>query len=225
MPTLQPGQVAAYAKAAGWPQNKVAWVVTVTFAESSWNTEAVHPNSNGTTDYGLAQNNSVHAPLFPDFFPPSENWKNPLINLKVAKAIHDKQGDGAWVSSDNPRRKQVEGVANQVATQVAGLNNVDNLLAYAGAKKTDSWVNTFLNWGSGIIPGTGGIAPDFVDNDGDGYPDSAGKAVIEAVQGGLFAGLGPALWIGGGSILVILGVVLLAKDMSPLGQVAKMVGK
>jgi hypothetical protein len=226
MPVLQPGQVAAYAKAAGWPQDKVAWVVTVSFAESSWNTDATHYNTkDGTTDYGLMQCNSIHANSFPDFFPPSENWKNPLTNMTVAKKIFDSQGEGAWVSSDNPKRKQVAGVADQVASQIAGINDPKNLAILTGGQVSD-WPN-WVDW-LGKTLGGGVTAPDFTKYPNSaGFPPSVGNTGIaigtdiatNGLAGAVFGEYGPYLWIAGGSVLVLLGVLLLAKD-TDIGKAA-----
>lgn len=67
---------------AGFPQS--SWVngVAIALAESGGNTTATHKNSNGSTDFGVWQINSVHADLLA-----THNWKDPVDNARMAASI------------------------------------------------------------------------------------------------------------------------------------------
>ena len=63
--------------------------------ESSLNQKATHLNKNGTTDYGLLQNNSIYlkdaADLGLDFVNSMDD------NIRYARLTFEKQGFGAWL--------------------------------------------------------------------------------------------------------------------------------
>lgn len=59
-----PGQIALFARNAGFPESELTTAVAVALAESGGKVAAISPpNSNGTRDYGLWQINSVHTQL------------------------------------------------------------------------------------------------------------------------------------------------------------------
>lgn len=214
MPTLSPLQVAAFAKVANWPQAKIPWVVGVTFAESSWNTDAIGgPNSRGERWYGLGQNSDVHRDKFPNFFPPSEIWKDPVSNLAVMKAIYDAQGEGAWAPSDNQARRNAMAQGVIAANQVASITDKAALLKIAGYSKTLADLP--------VVGGLVRIGEDPVGAAVNGAgPVAGGAEAATGALGWITANLGSALWIGGGVVLVLVGGLLLAKS-EVLGGVGK----
>ena len=101
MTVLSDAQIAATARLAGFSGQDIVTAVAVALAESSGRTDATNHNSDGSTDYGLWQINSVHADLLN-----SGNWQTPLDNAKMAKSVHDAAGSwrpwstfnsGAWL--------------------------------------------------------------------------------------------------------------------------------
>lgn len=77
--TLTDAQIAGAAKAAGFSGGSLATAVAVALAESSGDPGATNQNTNGSTDYGLWQINSVHGPLLKQ-----GDWRNPTDNAKMA---------------------------------------------------------------------------------------------------------------------------------------------
>ena len=61
MAVIPVSQIASYAYAAGFRGNSLTTAIAICLAESGGNTSAVNHNTNGTTDYGLWQINSVHS--------------------------------------------------------------------------------------------------------------------------------------------------------------------
>lgn len=62
----------------------------IAFCESGIRAEATNKNKNGTTDTGIFQINSIHQI-------PEKYLKDPLINIRVAKVLYDRQGWNPWV--------------------------------------------------------------------------------------------------------------------------------
>lgn len=61
MPVLSDREIAAYLKAAGFPQDQLGIGVAIALAESGGRTDALNTaNRNGTWDAGLMQVNSIH---------------------------------------------------------------------------------------------------------------------------------------------------------------------
>lgn len=199
MTILTPIQIAYLANAVGWPWDKVGWVIAVAFAESSWDTEAVHPNSNGTTDYGLMQVNTVHKNLV-NFFPPSDKWKDPATNLMAAKSVWDVEGDAAWNSSLAGHDDKIA-VGNAAAQQAQAQPLPQEIV--------DSIKN--------------GVSITGIIVDGSGQTTTQVGGVVTDALSNIFSldGLGKYMWIGGGAVLVILGVVLYFKsDIISVAKVA-----
>ena len=75
MATLTPAQIAGYAKSAGFPDSEIATATAVALAESGGRTDAQNRNTNGSTDYGVWQINTVHGALLNngDKFNPADN--------------------------------------------------------------------------------------------------------------------------------------------------------
>lgn len=90
--TIPPTAIAAAAYAGGFRANDEVIAVAVGLAESGGNIIATHLNTNGTTDYGLWQINSVHAALLA-----SGSWSDPIANARMAFSIqHDAGGWTPW---------------------------------------------------------------------------------------------------------------------------------
>lgn len=90
---LSDSQIAQAAAAGGFSGNDQIIAVAVALAESGGNASATHKNSNGTTDYGLMQINSVHSALIA-----SGTWSNPTDNMRMAKSVKDSSGWTAWTT-------------------------------------------------------------------------------------------------------------------------------
>lgn len=60
----------------------------IALAESSGNTGATHKNTNGSTDYGLFQINSVHSDLLN-----GGNWRDPTANANMAYRLFASRGN------------------------------------------------------------------------------------------------------------------------------------
>lgn len=112
-------QIASAAKTAGFPADQIATAVAISLAESSGRQTVTHRNSNGTTDYGLWQINSVHGALLQQ-----GDWRNPVDNAKMALQV---SGGGTnwkpWSTFNNgsyllflPRGKVAAGNAGTTST-------------------------------------------------------------------------------------------------------------
>jgi hypothetical protein len=85
---LNAQQIAGYAIAAGFPPDQIATATAVALAESGGETTATNRNSNGSTDYGLWQINTVHGALL------NQGDKfNPLDNAKMALTVYARAGN------------------------------------------------------------------------------------------------------------------------------------
>jgi len=93
MPSLSASQIAGAAQAAGFTGANLTIAVAVALAESGGNPTASHKNSNGSTDYGLWQINSVHSSLLA-----SGNWQDPTANAKMAFSVFQGSGWKAWTT-------------------------------------------------------------------------------------------------------------------------------
>lgn len=92
---LSTGQIADAMRRAGWPENAVPTGVAVAMAESGGNPTATNRNSNGSTDYGLFQINSIHANILK-----SGTWSNPVDNARMALQVYREAGNkwSPWVA-------------------------------------------------------------------------------------------------------------------------------
>jgi lysozyme-like protein len=83
MPQLSDREIAGAVKAAGFPRASWNVAIAVALAESGGNSDALNDaNTNGSSDYGLFQINSVHADLLKQ-----HNWRDPVQNAQMAKVI------------------------------------------------------------------------------------------------------------------------------------------
>lgn len=87
---LSEKQVTDLAIAAGWRGADVAIAVAVARAESDWKPTATLLNTNGSTDHGLWQINSVHAAILA-----AGNWRDPADNAAMAFKVWKESG-GRW---------------------------------------------------------------------------------------------------------------------------------
>lgn len=123
---LSGGQVARAAYAAGWRGADLVIAVAVAKAESGWNPTATNQNTNGSTDIGLFQVNSVHAAILA-----TGNPLDPTDNARMAFQVWTDAGQrwGPWVTYWRGTYKQhledaqaaVAGVAS-VAASTAGCS-------------------------------------------------------------------------------------------------------
>lgn len=78
------------AKHAGFTGTDLLIAVAVAGAESGWNPTATNLNTDGSTDYGMWQINSVHADLLA-----SGDWRDPFANAAMAHRVWSDAG-GSW---------------------------------------------------------------------------------------------------------------------------------
>ena len=117
MTVLSANQVAGLVKAAGFPSNDQAIMVAICKAESGYNTTATHKNSNGTTDRGLWQINSVHSQ-----FNATQLINDPQYNANAAKSIYDGQGLKAWTTYSSGAYQKYMNEARSAVANAASVN-------------------------------------------------------------------------------------------------------
>lgn len=111
-------QLTQYAVEAGFPANVAPTMAAIALAESSGNASATHRNSNGSTDFGLWQINSVHGSLLA-----GKNWADPLTNAKMAFSVYQSQGERAWSTfSSGAYKRYLNGAP--AAGNVTGSGNL-----------------------------------------------------------------------------------------------------
>lgn len=200
-------------------------------SQSSGGDTAQSPGfSAGGTGAGGAfqiQNNHTESELgIPGFWSQSL-WKNPVTNGKAARKIYNDQGIKAWSAYTNQSYAQYLQRANVAVAAVEAKTGGSSTANDPKAGTTNQGVTNFgqeLLAGATSALGLFGLAPGVstapsIDKDGN---VSAGVSVDVP---GIFDGLQSAMWIGGGALLVVLGVIMLAKDATPVGAALKMVGK
>lgn len=82
MPTLSASQIAGYAKNSGVPPNQVATATAIALVESGGQTDVTNHNTDGSTDFGVWQINSVHKDLLN-----GKDWRDPAQNAAMMFAI------------------------------------------------------------------------------------------------------------------------------------------
>lgn len=95
MAKLTPSQIAGAAKQAGFPDSELATATAVALAESGGETTATNRNTNGSTDYGLWQINTVHGSLLS-----SGDKFSALDNARMAYTVYSRAGNKwtPWVT-------------------------------------------------------------------------------------------------------------------------------
>jgi hypothetical protein len=122
MSALDPAQIAAYARQAGFPEHLIPTKVAIALAESSGNPSAHNPNARtGDNSYGLWQINMLGG-MGPERrrqfgIQSNEELFDPSANARAAKAIYDSQGLGAWSVYKSGRYKDFLGQAQAAAAQ------------------------------------------------------------------------------------------------------------
>lgn len=92
-------------------------MVAIARAESGFRVEVINTlNSNGSTDYGLFQINSVHG------FDQRRLTSDAAFNTSCAKRIYDSQGLRAWSVYNSGRYQQFVNEARQGVAQAAGVS-------------------------------------------------------------------------------------------------------
>jgi hypothetical protein len=128
---LSKQQIAQLARQAGWPEDKIPFVVGVAGAESGFKPKALNPNaSTGDESYGLMQINMLGA-MGPERLKAfglqsKEQLYDPLTNLKAAKQIYDWQGPGAWsVYRSGKYKEYMPGAAEVAATSQVSQPSIE----------------------------------------------------------------------------------------------------
>jgi hypothetical protein len=106
-------QIDAAALEAGWLlSDERAIAVAIAMAESGGNPAATHRNTNGSTDYGLWQINSIHADILR-----TGSWSNPTDNARMARKVYENAGRKftPWVTYTNGRYLAFLSVARSTA--------------------------------------------------------------------------------------------------------------
>jgi hypothetical protein len=89
--------IAIAARTAGFDEQNLKTAVMVALAESGGNEFATNRNTNGTTDYGLWQINSIHTDALK-----LGNWQVPTDNAKMAYMVFKQRGSwSAWSAYNN----------------------------------------------------------------------------------------------------------------------------
>lgn len=104
-------QLVGIAESGGFPPRYAGIAASIALAESSGNPSAEHHNTNGSTDYGLWQINSVHAGSYGQ----PNSWLNPQTNAKVAYSLFKSQGFRPWVTYNSGAYKRYLPTGSQVA--------------------------------------------------------------------------------------------------------------
>lgn len=142
MTTLSDSQIAGLAQGAGFTGSQIPIMVAIALAESSGNPGATHTNSNGSTDYGLWQINSVH-----NF---SGNLLDPQVNAAAARTVFNSQGFQAWSTYNSGAytrylgRGQAAAANPTAATGGSGGGNVQTVsdTSVSGSSALSTSVNT-----------------------------------------------------------------------------------
>ncbi|HEX7667724.1 MAG TPA: hypothetical protein VF407_24520 [Polyangiaceae bacterium] len=92
---LSESQVASLLRTAGFPESQIGRMVCTAKYESAFYDKASNKNSNGSTDYGLFQINSIHVGKGGCTSTASSLYDT-SVNTKCAKEIFDDQGNNAW---------------------------------------------------------------------------------------------------------------------------------
>lgn len=214
-----PGQASPLQLAAAWiqaggPVSETATAVAVALAESGGKLTAIDHDSNGSTDYGPWQVNSVNGGSTADY--------NLLTNAKNAVSVYQSQGWGAWSTYNNGKWKTFyyQGVnAAQVATastanQLAGA--LIPLLGVGSAALLPGEVGAAEATAGASGAGGAGTATSLATKAGQAYATGKQALGIAALASVL---LDPKHWlrilmIVGGGLLILLALVYMVKSQA-----------
>lgn len=152
--------VANVLRAAGFPENLVPTFMAIAMAESSWNPNATHRNSNGTIDEGLFQINSVHRGN--SWYP--QNRMDPLQSAKAALGVYQMQGLKAWSVYNSGAYRQflpssVPPVQNSIVARGVTVGNTASVNGVGGVRLAAIQKATaYMNSGVGYVWGGNSLA-------------------------------------------------------------------
>ena len=153
---LSPDQIASLMEQVGWtgpPETysrgysaTVETGVAIAEAESGGDPLATNHNTNGTTDYGLWQINSVHAALLA-----THDWRNPLDNTRMAYAIWKAAGGSftPWATYNSGAYKQHlgQGTSGDFTANHKNTLSLPNPLSGLDAiGAAFAWLGSAHNW-------------------------------------------------------------------------------
>lgn len=148
---LTAAQIAQWAQQSGFTGKDLQISVAVALAESSGRIDATNHDSNGTTDYGVWQINSVHAALFEQY----PQWWS-VENADMAHSVFTGSGWNAWTTFTSGAYKshmpdagaaaQNPSTGNQGTAPVnTSIGNALKGIAQA-VFKSAAWVTDPHNW-------------------------------------------------------------------------------
>lgn len=113
-------EIARAARSGGFPDNFLVTAVAVALAESGGNPQATNHNTNGTTDYGLWQINSIHQADLR-----GGEWSNPNDNARMAYAVFKRAGNSwwPWYAFRNGKHVQFMNRATQAVNSLGSSNS------------------------------------------------------------------------------------------------------
>jgi len=233
-------QLRKLAQNAGFPVSASGVAAAVAMAESSGNSNAINHNSDGSTDYGLWQINSVHARQFGT---PGSRWLDPVYNAQMAHTLWKSQGFHPWVTYNSGAYKQYNSSAKASGTVPTSVSN-------GVATAQNVGFNDFLqNLGGSLLNGpaghpdkNGNIVPGPEQTPGQVLSGAASSAIGKAtgldkiaavfgVIGNTFAlMLTPSFWyrVGIGFMgvaIVIAAVILMAESNKTVQSATVKAGK
>jgi hypothetical protein len=201
MANLTPQQVAGYAKAAGFPASEIATATAVAFAESGGNPSASHRNTNGSTDYGLWQINTIHGSLLNQ-----GDRNNPADNAKMAYTVWQRAG-GKWTPWATYNSQKFRTYLPQ-ATLAAGNPTLPTTTTQPTPQSPE---------GTGAVPAGGATATDPAAAQSAGILDTLGslaqsfgaipKIIGTLLSGGLWLRVGAFI---AGGILIMFSLIRLS---------------
>lgn len=190
-----------YAAAAGFKGVKdLPTAAAIAFAESSGNPTATNKNSNGSTDYGLWQINSVHGALLKQ-----GEWSNPADNAKMAYKVYSDAGNSfkPWVTyKTGAYLKYMAQATASVAGSGAEALTGSDLLNDAAQSATDA---------TGAVDSALSTADKFVDIYNMAYSAITSKNYWIRM----------AMFVAGGSMVTIGLLRISTLDNSVVGAAAK----
>lgn len=154
MAVLSNAQVAAAAYAAGFRGEDLAKMTAIAKAESSNRTDVF----NGTCCYGLWQiNKNAHQNTVWE-----ANWKDPVVNARMARKIFQSQGYGAWEVHSKGTYLMYMPAARRAARRV------ENIAQGKGEQKGDAggvsdWIWNIIKGAGNVVPGGNPLGPNAED--------------------------------------------------------------